>query len=463
METPNGAMIPAPIDLKLVPDIMKHPDVRKAILAQLRADNTLSYLANGEVFFVQEGGTTKRAFKTRVALSCPQHFIFIGDKPMMLGEAYDKINQVCGIEIIDANRGKDPYERDKAGRVIGINLHRIGIGYSPTGNLVAVDQTYHADCSTLLIQEIQSKLKKHPFLGMMGTADQKPDSFLYYETRWIDKPKDNGKGTYKYKETAEEPKTRKVPGNLMFFEALEGGRGYWLDVTHPESQGIFESVIQKQRFLERASLTVVKRLILAAHPAIGTKTPIITSTTRIPEGQKNAGDIVKAEGYVVVYGFAMNDDPKKRREEMEAMAARVAEGKAKADVTMHHEGSVEDAEIADPIAAGADPSELPPQEPEEGDDEPRGTIPTVETHQPDNAAPQSTSTPTTKPPQESPSVPTLSPKERFSAIIRDDSPANLEKVEASKAKCGFKTLGEIRSNPDKIVAFLTAFDTEVVK
>jgi hypothetical protein len=454
MDSQLPATLP-PVDVRLVPDILKHPDLRKAVLAQLRADQMLSTIGNGECFFVQEAGAKKRGFKVRVPLSFPNHFVYPGDansRPMIIAEGY-------GIEIIDVNKGRDPYERDKAGRIVGINLHRVGVGYGPTGNLVAVDQTYHADCSTLLVQEIQAKLKKFPFLGCLGKADQKPTEILYYDSEWKELP--NGK---KFKTYSDTPKTRKVVGYWTFFEAFDSGLGYWVDASHPESLGIFDQATQKQRFLERASLSVIRRLILAAHPAIATKTPVVTS-----RDVNDKNNVVKAEGFIVVYGFAMDSDPKERKAEMEAMAKRVAEGTARADVTAHHVAGAEDAEIADPVLAGADPTELPPQEPDEGEDESAPAVQTKPVSQPaqEEPIPEARGKAEGIPPEPAPPpAPAAQPsngngngRERFSALLKD--PAQTPRMEAAKAKCGFKSWGEIRSNPDKTAAFLAAFDAEV--
>lgn len=369
--------------------LLADPKIRGEILNELRKAEMFALLGNGECFFIQEAGTKKRGFKVKVPLTFPHHFVYPGNaetRPMIIAEGYDKANQYCGIEVIDVNKGKDPYERDSSGRIVGINLHRVGVGYSPTGNLVAVDQTYHADTSTLLIQEIQAKLKKFPFLGCLGQKDQKPTEILYYDCEW----KAAGNSGKKFKSYSEEPKTRKCQGYWTFFPAFEGGLGYWLDASHPESLGIFDQAIQKQRFLERASLSVIRRLILAAHPAIATKTPVVTSR-EVDE----KGNVVKAEGYIVVYGFAMDNDPKVRHAEIEAMAERVIKGTAQAEVVLpHHDAGTEDAEIADPILAGADPTELPPAN---GDDD---TPPTV-TIKP--------SVPPT-PPVEKPAEPEFSPE-----------------------------------------------------
>lgn len=447
----NTEMIPMPVDPKMLPAILEHPELRKMILGHLRKNNVIASLGNPGCFFIDEAGTTKRAFKAFVELSFPAHFVYPGDansRPMIIAEGYDKINQYAGIEIIDVNRGQSPYERDKAGRITGINLHRVGVGYGPTGNLVSVDQTYHADCSLLMIMEIQSKMKKFPFLGCIGRADAQPQDIVYHDIEYVQEP---GK-KWKSKKVSEESKSRKVNGVMLFFEAFDGGYGYWLDSSHPESFPIFEGAIQKQRFLERSSLSVIRRLILAAHPAIATRTPFVTEykVGGEEDGWEKKGKVLAAKGYVVVYGFAMNNDPKARRAEFEAMANRVAQGAAQADVTLpHHEAGIEDAEIVDPVAGGADPSELPPQDEQEPDGEPYRVESTPQTSTP---VPQSAN------PDPVPSVQTdpATLKQQFMKLVNDET----MKVQAAAAlkSIGAKTFGEVRISPEKTSAFIAAFE-----
>ena len=404
--------------------VLGNEELMSALIVKFRKDGIISRLGDGDMMQITEAGSVKRGFKVKVELKCPEHFIFIGDKPMLLVEGYDKINQYCGIEIFDANKGANPYERDSNGRVVGVNLRRIGVGYSPTGRLIAVDQPLHVDTSQLLIEAIQAKIKKYPHIGMLGSQSEKPTQITYYKSEWKN---NNGKS---FKEFDTEPTKIEATGVWVFFSAFEGGIGYWVNTAHPEILEAFNGVIQKQRFMERAAMSISRRLILGAHPAIATKTPVITS---------HDGKV--ATGYVIAYGFTDKEDPKKKRAEMEAMADRVAAGEDAADcgvIQNPQHDAVEDAEMVDPAASGlAGPGEVSLEEPAQEEQE-------------ESAPAQEPETPETSPEEEA-----LPWPEYLKKLMTKE---NQKALEAARKDVSIGTWEELRTAPPEIVSdFMKCF------
>ncbi len=339
-------------------------------------NKNLAKLGDGSMFWIEEAGEMKRGFKAKIDLSFPDQFCLIpaGGKetPMICAAGYDKANQYAGVEVIRPKTvtiegGKEvgnPYfEKDGNGALLSIFIRGIGIGYAPTGGLAIVDQTVFVNLNTLLVQEVQSKLKHNPTIATLGIQSEKPKSFEAHITKWDNQAR---KKVLVGKETVE-------CSGAWYFLPVHGGMGYWVDLSHPDTQSAFESFTQKQRFLERTATTVLKRLILSSHPAIAAKRPIVTSTEK---GREKA--------HIFVYGFrAEAGDAKKKREDLEALAAKLAAGEsaANADIIKHDAADItEDADILQAEAlTDADPSEIPVS------DIPAGFEDETESFEPDRA------------------------------------------------------------------------------
>ncbi|MBF0501464.1 MAG: hypothetical protein HQM09_15090 [Candidatus Riflebacteria bacterium] len=352
-----------PNNLPALADLMQSQEFFKQVCDMMKANHMIARLGAGNVFFMTEAGQTKRGFKVKVDLDYGKHFAFPAgpdQRPMILGEGYDFINQYSNIEVIrpktlmaqDGTEKGNPYfERDeKTGSITSMFIRGLAIGYSPTGNLVGIDKTIFVNLPTLLVQEIQAKIKRSPSLGMMGTRDQRPTEITYY--------KDNGKwGKNKIVDT--EPTTVKAVGAWHFI-GLTGDLGYWVNISHPEIQAAFESFSQKQRFLDRSASTILNRLLLAQHPAIATKTPIVTELNVTEDYGKK---IQSAKAHMFVYGWTADKDPKQRREDILAMADRLARGEDAANLEIKIDRTdvvdvTTEAEIADIVHSEADPSEI---------------------------------------------------------------------------------------------------------
>ena len=232
-------------------------------------------LGDGAALFIREAGVEKRAFKAKVELTCPEQFCFISKKPMICAPGLEKANQYAGIEIFKpqklvANGGQEVmnpyYTMDNNGMVSSIAMRGIGIGYGPLGSLAAVDQTIIINMSTVLLQELQAKLKNNPTIAVLGLKDRRPNEF-----------KASIMGYDERERRRVVKKTEMVTtDDTWVFIPVFGLTGYWLNVTAPDILDVFDGYIQKQRFIERTANTILRRQILSLHPAIGTKTPIVT-------------------------------------------------------------------------------------------------------------------------------------------------------------------------------------------
>jgi hypothetical protein len=306
-------------------------------------------LGDGAAFYITEGGQERRAFKAKVELSYPDQFCFIQKKAMICAPGLEKANQYAGIEIFKPQKligsgGKEemnPYfTTDENGLITGIIMRGIGIGYSPLGNLAAVDQTIMINMSTVLLQELQAKLKFSPAIAALGHRDKRPAQFKANFTA--------------YDEQARRRVVKKTEvvstDDTWLYIPVFGLTGYWLDVSAPDVLEIFDGYIQKQRFIERTANTILRRQILSQHPAIGTKIPTVTCS-----------DKGKEAAYVTVYGYKPEaGDAKKKRHDMEALAAKLAEGEkiANMDIVAREEDVSED--VTDVHASDSvDPSEIP--------------------------------------------------------------------------------------------------------
>lgn len=333
----------------------------------------MAKLGDGSMFWITEAGEKKRGFRAKVELNFPDQFCFIQGKSMICAQGYDKANQYAGVEvirpktvIIDGGRevGNPYFEKDKNGALVSIFIRGIGIGYAPTGSLAIVDQTVFVNLNTLLVQEVQAKLKYNPSVATLGIQTEKPKTFIAYQQKW-----ENKKKVISGKETIQ------VEGAWHFLP-VHGDMGYWCDLAHPDIQSAFEGFTQKQRFLERTATTVLKRLILSTHPAIAAKTPIVTCSD---EGKERA--------HIIVYGFrAEEGDAKKKREDLEALAAKLSAGEASADVELvktETKDITEEAEILEPSTV-ADPSEIAVADPPSHEDDESHSEPTTRKEQPAN-------------------------------------------------------------------------------
>jgi hypothetical protein len=262
---------------------------------------------------------------------------------MITAPGYIHLNKVSGISIltpqqiiVDGQARPNPHiERNpKTKAVENVAIRKLGIGYSPAGNIVVVDKTLFYNIYTYFIQSIQAKMKKKKW----GSKDKNEKAFP---------------NCAKYGVQEEKPKD---PGGRWVFYAVEPPLGLWANYDEQAIIDCLEEHTQRQRFGDRIAQKIVERNIFKDHPAIG------TSQVKGIEGGASG---FKAS--VTVYGWRNEMKPKdltdivKQAEEGAATAAF----EVQAETIIAAEPEEEAAAMAD--VAGDEKAEPETREP--GEDE----------------------------------------------------------------------------------------------
>ena len=198
-------------------------------------------------------------------------------KYAITSDGYIHLNRVASISImtpksvvVDGKEQHNPHiERNNQTRAIeAVNIRKIGIGYSPAGNVVVVDKTLFYNIYTYFIQSIQAKMKRVEWKDGKATDKKEyPDCARTGTDK--DKPED---------------------GSWAFFPTIPP-LGIWVNYEDQAILDCLDEHTQRQRFGDRIAQKIVERNILKDHPAIG----ISQVEMKEEEGRKVA--------YVDVYGY----------------------------------------------------------------------------------------------------------------------------------------------------------------
>lgn len=255
----------------------------------------------GDVFVkIAADGKTLRPIKADMMLFEKEKQIYKikGDTFGITGDGYAKMNKIASITlttppfvIVDGVQKPNPYiERNPKTRMIeSVFVRKIGFGYSPAGNIVAIDKTLYYHVYAYFIQSVQAKMnrtkwesgrptdqKEFPDAARTGTKDEKPTDVP--NAKWA------------------------------FFPTIEP-LGIWINYADPAIEAVLDEFTQRQRFGDRIAQSIVERNILKAHPAIGISSGKVVSDQR--------GTYMN----VTAYGFRTDETPK-------AMEAAFAKGEA---------------------------------------------------------------------------------------------------------------------------------------
>lgn len=232
-----------------------------------------------------EGGLTLRPVKAKMTLfEKSKHIYKVGKDYSITAAGYIHLNKTASISIVtpptvsvSGINQPNPYvERNRKTKAIEtVNVRKIGIGYSPIGNITIIDRTLFYNVYTYFIQSIQAKM------------DQKV---------WDDKTK-------RYTEELAYPNAAKIGTRMSKPKASEDAAwafyetasplGLWANYLDPAIQDCLKEHTQRQRFGDRIAQTIVQRNILADHPAIG-----VRSVDYLPGDKKKEG-----RASVTVYGY----------------------------------------------------------------------------------------------------------------------------------------------------------------
>jgi len=240
----------------------------------------------GQVFLKRtDEGQILRPVKARMTLYEKSKQIYkVGNDYSPTAAGYIHLNKTASISIVTPptvsvggiNQPNPYVERDPKTKAIEtVNVRKIGIGYSPIGNITVIDKTLFYNVYTYFIQSIQAKMNRKIW---DNKAKQYTTELAYPNAARIgtrmSKPEASDTAAWAFYETA-------------------SPLGIWVNYLDPAIQECLEEHTQRQRFGDRIAQTIVQRNILADHPAIG-----IRSVEYVPGQNKKDGHAV-----VTVYGY----------------------------------------------------------------------------------------------------------------------------------------------------------------
>jgi len=231
-------------------------------MAEIPKEKALALVADfATVYVTAYGGELMRPVRAQFKLSEKKgHYYIIQKKAVISSTGYIQLNKAASVNIVtpksvivDGKEENNPYvERHAVTRAIeSVAVRKIGIGFSPIGNMTVIDKTLFYNIYTYLIQSIQAKMKakewdkksnrltdqpKYPNCAVVGTREDKPEK-----------------------------------GKWVFYLTAEP-LGIWADYEHPAILDCLDEHTQRQRFGDRTAQKICERNILRDHPAIGVDT-----------------------------------------------------------------------------------------------------------------------------------------------------------------------------------------------
>jgi hypothetical protein len=155
----------------------------------------------------------------------------------------------------------NPYVKyhDITGEIERVICRKIAIGYSPNGNLVAVDTVRHYNFDAYYLADLQAKAKWKPESARFGTIFMCPFA----------------KGEKVTKEEGEY--IVRTAEKIFLFKRIKGAEGIWIDMSNSEINDVYSQHIQHQRFGDTIAQNIATRNALKAHPAISTAQVKVTN------------------------------------------------------------------------------------------------------------------------------------------------------------------------------------------
>lgn len=289
--------------------ITKHEEETKELAADF-----------GQVYVKIHDGQLMEPVKANMTLNENKgHTYSMRNKHYITGSGYKILNKVASINlvtpkavIVDGKEEPNPYvERNENTRAIeAVASRKIGIGFSPLGNITVIDKTLYYNVYTYLIQSIQAKMKREDF---------KTKKKLHPDCAKIGIKEDK-------------PKT----GKWVFFETA-APLGIWANYEDQAIIDCLEEHTQRQRFGDRIAQSICERNILRDHPAIG-----------VSQVEVDDNGIAK----VTVYGWRHQYGPRQVSEILDQAEAGAEEIEVKKE-TIEAEAEEEKQAIEEEAAAAA--------------------------------------------------------------------------------------------------------------
>jgi len=207
----------------------------------------IAQLGDGNVFIKRTASGVIKAVHALMTLKeTAGHIANIAGKNMITAQGYNELNKVASISIItpetltlpSGNTVVNPYPiiDKESGTISKVWVKKMGIGFSPIGNIVITSSTLLYDIQMYFIQDLVKKVQYN---------------------------KDAGRLCMEQMLTTEEKKKG-------VFYKIEGFLGVYADFNHKEIIKAIDTFIQNKLFAERKAQTICERNVLKKHPALST-------------------------------------------------------------------------------------------------------------------------------------------------------------------------------------------------
>jgi hypothetical protein len=295
-----------PILLKLPgQELQIHPEAKSMMLQRTASGSwdlqEVAKMGDSDIFVKRDATGAVRLTYKKVRLTvAAKEIARVGKNWIPTVPGYNKLNQVAGINpinppsiIVNGAENSNPYvEYNPAGDIKRVIARKIAIGYSPIGNLVAIDTTRHYNFDAYFLQDLQAKASGDGTYARFGM-----EQICSLEEEAKVQTKDGKTFAYGKKPYA--------------FQPIKDFVGIWMDVSHREIIDVYKQHIRHQMFGETIAQNIAWRNALKAHPAIATASITVSGK----EGEEVAE--------VLVYGYRHEMD----RTQYESIASDIVNGR----------------------------------------------------------------------------------------------------------------------------------------
>lgn len=207
--------------------------------------NEIAKLGDGEVFIKNTPSGGIKAVRARLKLYEKQgHLAIIQGKAMITATGYNEMNKFAGVSIITPEKltlpsgdvvvNPFPIIDKESGTIDKVWVKKIGIGFSPIGNLVMTSSTLLYDIRMYFIQDLNKKVLYNKEAGRMCM-----------EQMLTDEEKKKG-----------------------MFLPIQEKMGIWVNFENKEILKCMDTYIQNKLFAERKAQTIAERNVLKKHPSL---------------------------------------------------------------------------------------------------------------------------------------------------------------------------------------------------
>jgi len=277
-------------------------DVKKVLLTRTVSGwstEEVATLGESDVFVIRNNEGDLRLVKKMVRLSLEKKEIApVGNGNHMVSiSGYATCNRIAGLHqitppsiLIGGQEKENPYAMHNpvTGEIRRWVCRKIAIGYSPLGNLVAIDAVRYYDFEAYYLQDLQAKASKHPDAVRFGVK------FACPMTPGVETKERDGV-TYTQTEKG-----------IYVFKPIKDAEGLWININSSEVADVYKQHIAHQKFGDVIAQTMTWRNAMKAHPAI--------AATQVT--------VVNGFADVMVYGFKSE----LTRAKLEEVGEQVAKG-----------------------------------------------------------------------------------------------------------------------------------------